>query len=364
MRINKKEHAKRFVLIAVIMFTVISLTGCAKERLKNELKYRQIGLTCMESGDYQGAVDAFDYALSFCLGAIGETEIDICYYKAAAQYAAGDLEGALATYDALIGYNKKDASAYYTRGCLHLQRGEGEAAFADFKNAVAYDAENYELYIHIYENLAAYHLMEEGKEYLNKAFQIKGSAAENLTYRGKLYLLLGEYENATAELKVALEKGSIEANLVMAQVFEAKGDAASAETYYKAYEEKGAGDSKTMNALAEIQMAKSDYAAALNYINQGLAMEQVTNKHELMQNQIICLEYMADFAGAWKVAQEYVQLYPNDMEVQREYIFLKSRQNGGAGEQQIQADVTQSTEDGTTEDGSIDDDATKESAEQ
>lgn len=359
MRGNRKHYAKKLAIAvtAVSLLGTLCLTGCAGEREENELAYRQIGLNCMESGDYTGAVAAFDSALSQCLGTIGETEIDICYYKAASQYASGDVDGALETYDALIAYDEKDANAYYTRGCLRLQRGEGELAFEDFSNAVAYNSEDYELYINIYKNLAAYHLNEQGEEYLNRAFSIKGDSAENLAYRGELYLLLGEYENAITELNAALEKGSTEANLVLAQTFEAQGDVTTAETYYRAYVDSGAADSKTMNALAEIAMAKFDYVSALNYINQGLAMEQVTNKRELMQNQIICLEYTADFIGAWQVVQEYVMLYPNDTDVQREYIFLKNRQNSVDEDIQIQAEVEtmdstelqDSTEDVSTE---------------
>ncbi len=338
MRIDKMSTGKLVVTVAALL-TAVCVSGCTNERKENELAYRQIGINCMESGDYAGAVAAFEQALSNCPGTIGETERDICFYKAAAQYASGDGNGALETYDALIAYDAKDADAYYTRGCLHLQRGEGELAFADFSNAIAYNADDYELYIHIYENLAAYHLNEQGEEYIKKAFEIGGDAAENLAYRGELYLLLGEYENAVTELNAALEKGSVEANRVLAQVFKAQGDAATAETYYKAYVDAGAADARTMNALAEIAMEKLDYAAALNYINQGLAMEQVTNKRALLQNQIICMEYTADFAGAWQVVQEYVMLYPNDTDMQREYIFLKNRQNSVDENMQIQAEI-------------------------
>lgn len=158
-------------------------------------------------------------------------------------------------------------------------------------------------------------------------------------HRGELYLLLGEYENAVTELNAALECGNMEANLVMAQTYATQGDMATAEAYYMTYVDSGAADAKTMNALAEIAMARFDYVTALNYVNQGLAMEQVTNKRELMQNQIICLEYTADFTGAWQAVQAYTVLYPNDLDMQREYIFLKNRQSGVAEELQIQAEV-------------------------
>ena len=51
----------------------------------------------------------------------------------------------------------------------------------DFANAVKYNPDDYELYVGIYENLAGNNMTEEGEEYLNKAFDIKGNSAENLT---------------------------------------------------------------------------------------------------------------------------------------------------------------------------------------
>lgn len=347
MKMNHKYKVKKLATAAVTLLVFASMTGCANENEENELAYRQTGIECMENGDYDGAVEAFNSALSYCTGTIGETEIDICYYKAAAQYASGDVEGALATYDALVTYDEKDADAYYTRGCLLLQTGESDKALLDFSDAVTHNSDDYELYINIYKNLAAYNLTEQGEEYLNQAFGIKGDSAEQLTYRGELYLLLGEYANAEAELEAALAKNSAEANLVMAQLFEAQGDTETAETYYKAYLESGAADAEAMNALAEIAMAKGDYETALSYVNQGLAMETVANKRELLQNQVICLEYTADFTGAWQAVQEYVALYPGDLDMQREYIFLKNRQESVDAEQAIQAEVE--TTDGATE---------------
>lgn len=341
---NRLKRGKVIVLTATMLTAVTLLAGCSNERKENQLSYREVGIQSMHDGDYEGAIAAFDTALSYCLGSIGETEIDVCYYKAASQYAAGDTKGALATYDALIDYDNEDANAHYMRGCLLLQMGENQKAQADFSDAITHNEKDYELYINIYKNLAAYNLTAEGEEYLNKAFSIKGDSAQDRAYRGELYFLLGQYENALTELNAALKEGSVEANLTLAQVYEALGDAEMAETCYKAYVDSGVADSVALCALAEIEMEKLDYAAALSYIKQGLAMEEVTNRRQLMQNQIICMEYTGDFAGAWAVASEYIKLYPEDAEVQREYIFLKNRQGMSAAAQEVEAQIVPATE--------------------
>ena len=77
-------------ITALTLLSFTLMTGCTNERKENQTAYRQIGINAMESGDYAGAVDAFNSALGQCIGKITENELDICYYKAAAQYAGGD----------------------------------------------------------------------------------------------------------------------------------------------------------------------------------------------------------------------------------------------------------------------------------
>lgn len=313
------------LLAAAVLLSAALLSGCAEEASEEELSYRALGIASMQEGNYEEAIIAFNSALARCNGKISQTEVDICYYKAAALYASGDTEGALETYNALLDYDKKDANAYYLRGCLLLKNGDVDGARADFANAVTYNASDFQLYISIYRNLTAYNLSDEGEEYLNKAFSIKGNDAASLAGRGEIYYLLGEYQNALTELEAAIDAGSVDANLTIAQVYQVMGDEASAETYYKAYVDSGEADATAMCALAELEMAKLNYAAALAYVEQGLAMDEVPNRRELMQNQIICLEYTGDFEGARSVMEEYMALYPDDMEALREYIFLKNR---------------------------------------
>ena len=143
------------------------MTGCTNERKENQTAYRQIGINAMENGDYAGAVDAFNSALGQCIGKITENELDICYYKAAAQYAGGDSAGAVDTYTAIIDYDKKAADAYYLRGCVYLKQGNTEGAVSDFDEAVKNNSSDYELYVNIYENLSAYDMTEKGEEYLH-----------------------------------------------------------------------------------------------------------------------------------------------------------------------------------------------------
>ena len=124
-------------IISVLLATVFALSviGCGTKDTKEQDAYRQYGITCMESGKYEDAVKAFQNALGESIGHIGEKELDICFYKAKAQALDGKTKDALATYNAIIKYNK-DARAYYLRGDLYMDMGEEKKGRADFESAV------------------------------------------------------------------------------------------------------------------------------------------------------------------------------------------------------------------------------------
>ena len=64
-------------ITALTLLSFTLMTGCTNERKENQTAYRQIGINAMESGDYAGAVDAFNSALGQCIGKITENELDI-----------------------------------------------------------------------------------------------------------------------------------------------------------------------------------------------------------------------------------------------------------------------------------------------
>lgn len=321
-----KKKNRYCCLLTAAALSICLCTGCSDKNQEKKETYRQLGIEYMKEGNYAEAVSAFNSALKQSVGKVGETELDICYYKAAAQYAGGDIEAAIATYTALIEYDKEAAEAYFQRGCLYLKQGNTQQAKNDYDKAIQYNPEEYELYISIYENLAAYGQQDIGESYLDKAFSVKSGEAEGQVQRGRIYFLKGEYENAVAELTKAIEAEAVDAYFYLAQVYDAQGDSANAENYYQAYAATGNANAKSLNALGEISMEKGNYAEALGYFSEALAMEGNVSEKEIMQNQIIAYEYSGDFSSAWKVLLEYIKLYPMDEQLEREYIFLEHRQ--------------------------------------
>jgi len=318
------------------------MTGCGTKAAEAKATYREMGIAYMEQGDYASAIEAFDAALSQSVGTVGPDELDITYYKAAAQFASGAVESALSTYNAIIDYDKEAYQVYYLRGCLYCKQGNADGAKADFSNAIKYHGNDYALYINIYENLISIGETEAGEAYLTEALSIKGEEITNLEYRGQIRYLLGDYDTAIADLKAALEKGSTYANLYLAKTYEDMGDSVLAEEHFKTYIASAPADAVALNELGEIMLQKARYAEAVLYLEQGLACEVVPNRGALMHNLVAAYEYNGQFDKAWELIQEYVVLFPEDTEAQREYIFLKNRQM--KEESTEEAETTESTE--------------------
>ena len=53
-----KKHDVTY-MIAVAALSVTLLSGCANERMEDELGFRDIGIAVMQKGDYDGAIVAF-----------------------------------------------------------------------------------------------------------------------------------------------------------------------------------------------------------------------------------------------------------------------------------------------------------------
>ena len=320
----KKRIYYRLLLMTVVGISLFS--GCSGDGTKNQAAYRQTGITCMEQGDYANAIVAFEAALQQKIGSVGPDEIDISYYKGAAQYASGDLESAMATYQAILDFDKKQPDAYYLRGCLYLKQGNTEAAKADFENAVKYKPNEYELYLGIYDNLACAGYLEEGEAYLNQAFGIKGDAVSNLEYRGRIHYLLGDYDSALTDLGAALEGGSETAYLYLAKTYDALGDDVTAEEYYTKYLENHSQSPEALGAMGTIMLEKKQYDKAMTYLEAAMEYSGDVVNRGVMQDLVIAYEYTGAFDKAWELIERYVALFPEDEKAQKEYIFLKNRQ--------------------------------------
>ena len=323
-RNNKTSMRKRIICTILSAMCILGIAACGKKDSKEQDAYRQFGINCLESGKYQEAVDAFDKALGESLGHVDEKELDICFYKARAQYLNGDTDAALDTYNAIIEYNE-DARAYYLRGNLYFNTGDQEKAVADYKTAIKNDKSNYELYIGIYETFKSRNMAEDGQQYLNQAMELTGDKPKDCLYKGRICYLLGDYDEAVTYLEKALEGEQELAPYYLGQAYEALGDEEKAQGYIAQYLDSGVATSYDLYELGTTEMSEGDYEQALTYYLAGLSMESVPNKQNLMKSAIVAYEYSGDFDGAGKLMEEYISLYPSDEAAQKESTFLETR---------------------------------------
>lgn len=320
---------KRKSLCALLLLSAATLfAGCASKQasLEKEEAYRKIGINAMESENYAAAIEAFTNALEQA-GDVGANEVDICYYKAAAQFAAGSLTDAVETYETLLEYDKENSDAYFLRGCVYLNMKESDLAQEDFTKAVKH-ADNHEVYLAIYNSLSGAGYEAEGRKYLEQALEKKpGKKAKNYTVKGRIYFLEGNYSEAVENLATAVEKGDVEANLYLAQAYEAQGDSVNADACINAYIEVYPDSSVACNQLGCKALEAGEYETAIAHFEEGLALEEVTNEQELRSNLIATYEYSGNFERAEEYMKEYIKDYPGDEAAVREYRFLTRNKN-------------------------------------
>ena len=316
---------KKITMIAIAGVIVMLLcTGCSSDRLNEQKELRQKGITLMENGKYEEALEEFQGALDLSLGKVGETEMDICFYKAEAQYMLGDLEGATATYTAIVDFNE-NAKAYFLRGNLYYSLGEEEKALADYAAAIEQEKKDYELYIGVYEALSAHGKTTEAQEYLIQALEISGSSSYDKMQKGRINYLLGEQRTALSLLEEAAKGKEKLAYYYLAEIYALMGDEASSKSSMEAYMESGVADSYSLFTIANDELGKGNCDMAIRCLTSALELEKVPNKQIIMKTLVIAYEQNNDFASAKTVMAEYIKEYPDDEEAKREYTFLETR---------------------------------------
>lgn len=317
-------HLRRKIvslLAGIGLATMLVSCGYSEE----EEAMKQKGVDALGAGDYAGAVTSFNSALSMSNGRVRAEEIDICYYKAAAQYLAGEEQEALNTYTALLRFDEKNVDAYYLRGMLYAKMGNAEKAKADFDKAMKLDPKDYERYLRIYRNLASLNMGEMADQYLDKLLQTDSTSKEAYSAKGMALEIRGDYDSAAENYEKALKKGDTSAYIDLARIQGLKGEMDAAASYLKSYQKEVKPNSLSYNAVGQLELSQGNYADALESFQKGLALEKVTNRQELRRNEIIALEYTGDFAQAKEKAASYVCDYPADQEMLNENVFLSTR---------------------------------------
>ncbi|MCD8046270.1 MAG: tetratricopeptide repeat protein [Clostridiales bacterium] len=334
------------VLFGGLLAAMLLLSACDGSNSEKMTEYKELGISQMESGDYESAAQSFQKALDQSLGRIGAEELDICYYKALALYKSGDTTGAIEAYTALIEYDKKNWEAWYLRGNVYLQEGQDTEALEDYAQAVLLN-DSVELCAHIYENLADAGLAESGQDYINRVLSITPSTADEYYYVGEIYFLTENADSAKENLLQAQELGYDKALLLLGYIYSDEGDSEAAEAAFASYMELYPEDAEALNELGAIALAAGEYANAVTYLETALNAADESLEMSVLKNLIIAYEYSGDFESAYNMAVRFLRSY-SDEEIEREYEFLATRVGGDveAADSAAEEDSSDGTESG------------------
>lgn len=279
---------RRIRIAALFLTMCLCLSGCgtsADNREKQQV-LKQEGMELQASGDYTGAIEKYDEALKLSDMEVGEAEIDLAYYKASAQYRSGDLSGAIDTYSSILAI-KESGEGYLGRGILYVTAKEAEKAGED----------------------------------LTKALKENDSSL----MKGLVYYVAGETDKAKEFFEKAKSEGESDAVFFLANIYEQAGDHNYAMILLEEYIEGSSAGAEGYLTVGRHYIDNGSYEDALSVIQAGIALGESGVLKDLLVEEIACYEKLGDFADAKAKAEEYLNSYPEDTAMAKEYEFLKSR---------------------------------------
>lgn len=285
--------------------------------------WRGIGVAWTEKEVYDKAQEAFEAALDQVRSSDQSMKRDISLYLADAQYHQKDYKGCLETCNTLL-EDSREKDGFFLRGSAYLQLKEYNQAEKDFSRVIE-DSEDYQDYLDIYMVYRDCGLNADGSVYLEKAAEIKPGDGEDYYQRGRVYYYLGDYENAEKDLERATEKDYPMAQIYLGKVYLTTGDAEKARETYEQCLDAADLKAEAYNGLAYCSIQEEDYESALSYVQEGLKEEDSDEQPALLFNEIIIYEKMADYDSAKEKINEYLELYPGDINAVRENYLLETR---------------------------------------
>ncbi len=268
-RKRKKQLERRLEIGIRISFTVViilMLVISLPHLFTKKYKYRDSGIKCYKSADYERAVSYFDDALLCKQWFSKEADIDILMYKADCHIRLNEFADAYEAYNRILSdYNDK----YFD--------------YDDVKFLA-----NLALCLESYSN--------------------------------------GNYGSNAAVFAKAVEKGYTEMSLYAANCYEQSKDYENMIKYYDIYTASYGTTGLIAYKYANYYMSIGDYNKALTYIEGGLACQD-EYADDLLYSQILCYRELGDYEKALGLSESYVALYPDDQKGKDMYDFLYTRVN-------------------------------------
>ena len=285
--------------------------------------WRGEGIALLKLNRYEEAIQAFETALAQEKGSKGIRR-DIWLYKATAEYKNGDPQTALTSVQSAAELDG-DEQCYLLMGKLYLELAQYDEADAVFGQVLDKN-KSYESYVDIYQMYVQQDMSADGEVYLKEALKLKGKEKEDYYQRGRIYFFMGDTDSAKKELTEAVNRKYPDAVLFLGKIYLSDKDTANARAMYQQYMEmQEENQALGYNGLALCDIAEGNYSSALEQIQKGLEVAQKSDVQELLYNEIVIYEKMLDFNTAKTKMASYMELYPDDVDAQKENQFLQYR---------------------------------------
>jgi tetratricopeptide (TPR) repeat protein len=341
MEVSMKKTAGFFWMIAVCC---IVLSGCGK----GESSYRK-GMEAVEAGDYQTgetylkkalqenkeraeyyigygmilnhlgryeeAVEQFEKARQDVDNSIANANNKQVYYgEAVSYYYLEEYEKGLELCEKALEFAKPaslDSKIYCSKGVLEEACGDVQGAMESYQKVISLDSRNWQAYYRmsrIYQNQEDEDAAGQSRAFLETADEEGETAATY--YLGMLYLGQEDISQGKKYLEKYISSEDV--------------DKETDNFLVSAY-----------NQLATYAIQESDLELAEEYLEKGKSIAGEEQGRQLWKNQIILLEQQGEYGQACQVAKEYLQEYPQDKEIKKEYRFLKTRDTVAKGNETV-----------------------------
>lgn len=293
---------RRIRILAAVCVCAALFTGCQGN--KEKYTYRETGISQLDAGNYEEAIQSFDQALEHSDGTVGEFELDVLKYRAEAEYKAEDYAAAAYTYGILIQVDGPRPEYISMQNMLYIQAGELDKAM--------------EAYLAVYgpeSGSADAGSTVKDKEAGKKSGDGKKSDGGKKNGDGKK---AGSDEASTDTLRQTLLL-SLGQALTEAERFE------DARTLYRQAIDDGVQSGELYNRMGLCELEDGKLDDALGYFTQGMQIPDETAKPKLLYNQAAVYEQKQDFAKALELLETFVASYGSTPEAEKEIAFLKTR---------------------------------------
>ena len=295
----------------ILLATAMMLSGC--QGSSEKYTFRDTGIEQLNAGSYGEAIQSFDSALEKSDGLVGTFEVDVLKYRAEAEYKAEDYAAAAHTYEILSQVDEARPEYVDRQNMLYIKAGELDKAMEAYQAAYGPDAGKNEADGKGGGDSADNKDGKNGKKDADKENGTDGGDANNGTGSAGG----GDTAAVSGQVTVLLSRGQA---LTEAERFD------DARTLYQQAIDDGIRSDELYNRMGLCEMEAGDLDMALSYFDAGMQLPDEGARQKILYNRAAVYEQKQDFATALELLETYAATYGSTPEVDREIIFLKSRQ--------------------------------------